>query len=278
METVRFYKMRNLIILITLSLLALLFVYMDEASKANKKVMYVLSHDNGKESLLFDDFSEALPPVFDEVFTMQDGLMRALKNGYSVIVTEKGKILPGEYLRIKEFKEDLSSVKSKDKKWGFIDRSGKIVITFEYEDAGNFTPVSGPLILFKKNDKYGAIDTEGNIVVPANFDNLNEVTKDKNYIKIKETRDKKTPSNKDVSVYNENGKYGLTDQEAIKKIESADFYNVCSFVDGFAHVEKNGHSFLIDKTGTPVLNGKDLRRVDWKDIYACGRRGDFGFW
>ena len=229
METVRFYKMRNLIILITLSLLALLFVYMDEASRANKKVLSVLSHDNGKESLLFDDFSEALPPVFDEVFTMQDGLMRALKNGYSVIVTEKGKILPGEYLRIKEFKEDLSSVKSKDKKWGFIDRSGKIVITFEYEDAGTFTPVSGPLILFKKNDKYGAIDTEGNIVVPANFDNLNEVTKDKNYIKIKETRDKKTPSNKDVSVYNENGKYGLTDQEAIKKIESADFYNVCSF-------------------------------------------------
>ncbi|MBO4710917.1 WG repeat-containing protein [bacterium] len=405
--------MKNLIITITLSLLAVLFFYMDEASRANKKVMYVLSHDNGKESLLFDDFSEALPPVFDDVFTMQDGLMRAMKNGYSVIVTEKGKILPGEYLHINEFKEELSSVKSKDNKCGFIDRSGKVVIPLEYEDAGNFsegfapvkkegkwgyisksgevkipfefdeasdfseeyavvsqnrkagfidkngvsptgfvfdsgepfrygvavvkngdenhvinkkwetiyvskshvfpfhigenvislkffsfpplvkngeiilresdadkvfTPVSGSLILFKKNDKYGAIDTNGNIVVPANFDNLDEVTKDKNYVKIKETRDKKTLSNKDVSVYNENGKYGLTDQEAIKKIESADFYNVCGFVDGFAHVEKNGHSFLIDKTGTPVLNGKHLRRVDWKDIYACGRRGDFGWW
>lgn len=405
--------MRNLIILITLSLLALLLVYMNEASRANKKVTYVLGNENKKYSLLFDDFSEALPPVFDKVFTMQDGLMRAMKNGYSVVVTEKGKILPGEYLRINEFKEDLSSVKSKDNKYGFIDRNGKIVIPFEYEDAGNFaegfapvkkdgkwgyisrsgelkipfdfdeasdfseeyavvsqngkagfidkngvsptgfifdsaksfrydiavvekngenyvinkkwetiyvsnshvfpfhigenvislklfsfpplvkngkiilrendadrvfTPVSGSLILFKKNDKYGAIDTEGNIVVPAKFDSLNEVTKDKSYVKIRETRDKKAPSNKDVSVYNENGKYGLKDQEAIKKIESADFYNVCSFVDGFAHVEKNGHSFLIDKTGTPVLNGKDLRRVDWKDIYACGRRGDFGYW
>ncbi|MBO4441271.1 WG repeat-containing protein, partial [bacterium] len=119
--------MRNLIILAVLSFIALLCVYMDEASRANKKVLYVLSHDNGKKSLLFDDFSEALPPVFDEVFTMQDGLMRALKNGYSVIVTEKGKILPGEYQHINEFKEDLSSVKSKDKKWGFIDRSGKVV-------------------------------------------------------------------------------------------------------------------------------------------------------
>jgi hypothetical protein len=156
-------------------------------------------------------------------------------------------------------------------------KNGKIILR-ENDADRVFTPVSGSLILFKKNDKYGAIDTEGNIVVPAKFDSLNEVTKDKSYVKIRETRDKKAPSNKDVSVYNENGKYGLKDQEAIKKIESADFYNVCSFVDGFAHVEKNGHSFLIDKTGTPVLNGKDLRRVDWKDIYACGRRGDFGYW
>ena len=405
--------MRNLIILITLSLLALLFVYMDEASRANKKVTYVLGHENKKYSLLFDDFSEALPAVFDKVFTMQDGLMRAMKNGYSVVVTEKGKILPGEYLRINEFKEDLSSVKSKDNKCGFIDRNGKIVIPFEYEDAGNFsegfapvkkdgkwgyisrsgelkipfefdeasdfseeyavvsqngkagfidkngvsptgfifdsakpfrydiavvkngdenhvinkkwetiyvskshvspfhigenvislryfvfpplvkngkiilresdadkvfTPVSGSLILFKKNNKYGAIDTDGNSVVQAKFDNLNDVTKDKSYIKIKETRDKETPSDKDVLPYNENGKYGLVDPKAIKKIESADFYRICSFVDGFAHVEKNGHGFLIDKTGTPVLNGKDLRRADWRDIYACGRRGDFGYW
>ena len=139
--------MRNLIILITLSLLALLLVYMDEASRANKKVTYVLGNENKKYSLLFDDFSEALPPVFDKVFTMQDGLMRAMKNGYSVVVTEKGKILPGEYLRINEFKEDLSSVKSKDNKCGFIDRNGKIVIPLNMKMRETFPKV---LLLSKK--------------------------------------------------------------------------------------------------------------------------------
>lgn len=474
--------MKNLIILITLSLLAVLFFYMDEASRANKKVMYVLSHDNGKESLLFDDFSEALPPVFDEVFTMQDGLMRALKNGYSVIVTEKGKILPGEYLRINEFKEDLSSVKSKDKKWGFIDRSGKIVITFEYEDAGNFSEGLAPvkkegkwgyisrtgevkipfefdeasdfseeyavvskngeagfidkngvsptgfvfdsakpfrfgvavvkngdenhlinkkwktiyvskssispfpvgenvlslrafvlpplvnndkvilresdadrvypkfensLLVFEKNRKFGAVNTNGNIVAPANFDSV--IILNNGYLLVREGSKKglmnksgeyvleikpeyydirvldsgkiialegdtlkiiSADLKKEVVVSDINMILGVRDgkiivQKAGKKVvldengaisveapvgkdpvkEEKDnpskisvYGRTCGFVDGLARVEQSGNILYIDKSGNIVLRGKWLRRVDWRDVYACGRRGDFGFW
>ena len=474
--------MRNLIILITLSLLALLCVYMDEASRANKKVMYVLSHDNGKESLLFDDFSEALPPIFDKVFTMQDGLMRALKNGYSVIVSDKGKILPGEYLRIKEFKEDLSSVKSKDSKCGFIDRSGKVVIPFEYEDAGNFSEGFAPvkkegkwgyisrsgevkipfefdeasdfseeyavvsqnghagfidkngvsptgfvfdsvepfqfgvavakkgdenhvinkkwetiyvsksylspfpigenvlslrvsnlpplvtngeiilresdadrvypkfensLLVFEKNRKFGAVNTNGNIVAPANFDSV--IILKHGYLLVREGSKKGLmnkigeyvleikPEYYDIRVL-DSGKIVALEGDTLKIISddlkkevvvsdinmilrvrdgkiivqkagekvvldedggvSAEapvsedpvekkknspsrnsvYGRTCGFVDGLARVEQSGNILYIDKSGNIVLRGKWLRRVDWKDIYACGRRGDFGFW
>ena len=473
--------MRNLIILITLSLLALLLVYMDEASRANKKVTYVLGNENKKYSLLFDDFSEALPPVFDKVFTMQDGLMRAMKNGYSVVVTEKGKILPGEYLRINEFKEDLSSVKSKDNKCGFIDRNGKIVIPFEYEDAGNFSegfasvkkdgkwgyisrsgemkipfefdeasdfseeyavvskngeagfidksgvsptgfvfdsgepfrfgvavvkngdenhlinkkwetiyvsksrfspfPIGenvyadglifpplvkndkvimhkedadrvypkfeNSLLVFEKNRKFGAIDSDGNIVAPANFDSV--IILKHGYLLVREGSKKGLmnkigeyvleikPEYYDIRVL-DSGKIvalegdtlkiisddlktetvvsdinmilGVRDgkiivQKAGKKVvldengaisveapvgkdpveEEKDnpskisvYGRTCGFVDGLARVEQSGNILYIDKSGNIVLRGKWLRRVDWKDVYACGRRGDFGYW
>ena len=52
----------------------------------------------------------------------------------------------------------------------------------------------------------------------------------------------------------------------------------CGFVDGLARVEQSGNILYIDKSGNIVLRGKWLRRVDWKDVYACGRRGDFGYW
>ena len=482
METVRFYKMRNLIILITLSLLALLCVYMDEASRANKKVMYVLSHDNGKESLLFDDFSEALPPVFDKVFTMQEGLMRAMKNGYSVIVTDKGKILPGEYLRIKEFKEDLSSVKSKDNKYGFIDRNGKIVIPLEYEDAGNFSEGLAPvkkdgkwgyisksgevripfefdkasefseeyavvskngeagfidkngvsptgfvfdsakpfrygiavvkngdenqvinkkwetiyvskssispfpvgenvlslrafvlpplvnndkvilresdadrvypkfensLLVFEKNRKFGAVNTNGNIVAPANFDSV--IILKHGYLLVREGSKKGLisksgkyileikPEYYDIRVLDsgkivalegdtlkiisddlktetvvsdinmilgvrdgkiivqKSGKKVVLDENGAISVEApvgkdpveeekdnpskiSVYGRTCGFVDGLARVEQSGNILYIDESGNIVLRGKWLRRVDWKDVYACGRRGDFGYW
>ena len=479
--------MKNLIITITLSLLAVLFFYMDEASRANKKVMYVLSHDNGKESLLFDDFSEALPPVFDDVFTMQDGLMRAMKNGYSVIVTEKGKILPGEYLRIKEFKEDLSSVKSKDNKCGFINRSGKVIIPFEYEDAGNFSEGFAPvkkdgkwgyisrtgeveipfefdeasdfseeyavvskngkagfidkngvsptgfvfhsakpfrfgvavakkgdenhlinkkwetiyvskssispfpvgenvlslraivlpplvnndkvilresdadrvypefknsLLVFEKNRKFGAIDTDGNIVAPAKFDRVSILNN--GYLLVREGSKKGLmnksgeyvlkikPEYYDIRVL-DSGKIIALEGDTLKII-SADlkkevvvsdinmilgvrdgkiivqkagikvvldengaisveapvgkdpvgkdpveeendnsskisvYGRTCGFVDGLARVEQSGNILYINKSGNIVLRGKWLRRVDWRDVYACGRRGDFGWW
>ena len=216
--------MRNLIILITLSLLALLLVYMNEASRANKKVTYVLGNENKKYSLLFDDFSEALPPVFDKVFTMQDGLMRAMKNGYSVVVTEKGKILPGEYLRINEFKEDLSSVKSKDNKCGFIDRNGKIVIPFEYEDAGNFSEGFAPV---KKDGKWGYISRSGELKIPFDFGEASDFSEE-------------------YAVVSQNGKAGFIDKNGVSPTGFI-FDSAKSFRYDIAVVEKNGENYVINK-------------------------------
>lgn len=52
-------------------------------------------------------------------------------------------------------------------KYGFIDKSGKEVVPFKYDDAGyNF---EDGIIKVKLNAKYGFIDETGKVVIPISF-------------------------------------------------------------------------------------------------------------
>ena len=54
-------------------------------------------------------------------------------------------------------------------KRGFIDKTGKVVIPIQYDDALNF---SDGLAGVKQNDKWGFVDKAGKVVIPFQYDDV----------------------------------------------------------------------------------------------------------
>ena len=73
----------------------------------------------------------------------------------------------GDYTTEQVFSsEGLASV-SKDGLFGAIDKSGKVVIPFQYEE---LWPFFEGLAIFKKDGKCGYLDTNGSVVIPAQYE------------------------------------------------------------------------------------------------------------
>lgn len=80
--------------------------------------------------------------------------------------------------------QDIFSVK-KDGKWGFINKSGEIVVPLEYDKAASnkfdFLPV-------KKNGKWGLLSVKGSVIVPTEYIDIKLPTeKDVKHIWVKKT-------------------------------------------------------------------------------------------
>ena len=57
------------------------------------------------------------------------------------------------------------------KKYGFIDKSGKVVIELQFDDAGYF---SEGLARVEKDGKWGFIDKSGKVVIEPQFDDAED--------------------------------------------------------------------------------------------------------
>ena len=57
----------------------------------------------------------------------------------------------------------------KNCKWGFIDKTGKVIVPFEYEEAYDF---QDGLARVSKNNKWGAIDETGEEVIQCQYNEL----------------------------------------------------------------------------------------------------------
>ncbi|HYC84611.1 MAG TPA: WG repeat-containing protein, partial [Chryseosolibacter sp.] len=64
------------------------------------------------------------------------------------------------------FSEGLAAVRLNGK-WGFVDKTGKLVIPLRYDFVGNF---SEGLATVTVNDKRGFIDKNGDLVIPLNYE------------------------------------------------------------------------------------------------------------
>ena len=80
-------------------------------------------------------------------------------------IVEIGKAIQG-CEELFSFHNGLSCVKQNGK-YGFIDKKGKVIIPFQFDDAESF---SDGLAKVRQNDKYGFVDKEGKVVVPFLFD------------------------------------------------------------------------------------------------------------
>lgn len=73
-----------------------------------------------------------------------------------------------EYDHVSCLFEGLAWVQ-KDGKWGYINKTGKVVIPLQYDDAYSFYE---GLAVVKKDGKYGFINKTGKIIVPLQYDDV----------------------------------------------------------------------------------------------------------
>ena len=89
------------------------------------------------------------------------------KKGY--IDIHQTEIVPIIYDELDLYSEGLSAAKIKEK-YGFLDRKGKVVIPFMFDEADGFNALG--LALVKKKSKYGLINKKGVTIVPFDFQEI----------------------------------------------------------------------------------------------------------
>ena len=88
-------------------------------------------------------------------------------NGTWGFIDKTGKmVIKPQYAETKLFSEGLAAVYV-ESKWGYIDKAGKIVINPQYDDAADF---STGLAAVKVGEKWGYIDKTGKMVIKPQFD------------------------------------------------------------------------------------------------------------
>lgn len=138
------------------------------------------------------------------------------------------------------FIEGLARVKDSSGKWGFIDKTGKLVIPCLWDEVWSF--IAGMARVKDSSGKWGLIDKTGRIISPCKWEVI--------WI----FRDSMS------EVQDSNGKWGLIDKSG-KMISPCKWNYVCTFSEGLAAVQdSNGKWGYIDKTGELVIP------CEWDDV------------
>lgn len=137
--------------------------------------------------------------------------------------------------------EGLALVTENGNKYGFVDKTGEMVIPLVYDYADNF---SEGLALVRKGGKYGWIDKTGKIVIPLEYDFAHSFSEG-------------------LACVRKNRKYGFIDQTGKVVIALEYDYADSFFSEGLALVVKGGNSSFVNKIGKKVFALED-------DIDSCG--------
>ena len=167
---------------------------------------------------------------FDMITLVSEGLALVILNNKYGFIDKTGKIIiPMKYVDAFKFSGGVARVEFNNK-WGFVNNTGQEVIPVKYDDAFDF---SEGLALVSLNNKYGFIDKTGKIIIPMKYDYAFNFSEGLARVEL-------------------NKKWGFvndTDQEIIpiRYDEASDFS------EGLASVEFNNKYGFIDKAGKIIV-------------------------
>lgn len=143
---------------------------------------------------------------------------------------------------IRNFSENRAAFK-KDSKLGFIDADGNVVIKPQFEEVTNF--VEGRAI-FRKDRKFGVIDASGKIVIEPNIDDIYSIYEQR-------------------LAFNKNNHWGVMDLEG-NIIVNPSFTQISVFSEGLAiySIESKQNS---QELGLLDRNGRVVNKLQ-KDFYV----------
>ncbi|MBK6836590.1 MAG: WG repeat-containing protein [Bacteroidetes bacterium] len=159
------------------------------------------------------EYENAVSPYAETKF------IGVMKNNLVGMVNEKNEtVIPFIYESCFRFTHGLAAVK-KDGKWGYIDKTGKMVINAVYESVDYFegTNEFHMAAIVSLNNKYGLINMKGEIVVPIEYDKIEEMNSI-SYYRLKKG---------ELS--------GIADAKGNISL-SVEYKKVCDFKNGFAPV------------------------------------------
>lgn len=188
-----------------------------------------------------------LQPKYDYINEFEDGIARVRLGDiinhpamYGFINTKGQEIIPVQYSSAGGFDEGLCPVQ-KNKKNGFIDKTGKTIIPFMYEYSGS--GFHDGIAAVKLNGKMGYIDKNNKTVLPFVYEDARSIRDGLALVKL-------------------NGKYGFINKTG-KQVIAATHDNAYEFSEGLAAVNKGGVMGdyvveggkwgFIDKTGKQVI-------------------------
>ncbi len=175
------------------------------------------------------------------------------------------------------------------KKWGYINRTGKEIIPFEYDEAASFSESLATVI---QNKKCGYIGLKGETIIPLEFtdcgpfrDGLAAVKKDNLYGYIDNTGKSILPSTLEwagdfgsaLAPFRQKNQYGFLDKTGKTVIEPK-YSKARSFVNGFAAVSQKGKFGFIDSAGKEITKLEYDEVKDFSDgLAAVKQKKKWGF-
>lgn len=136
-------------------------------------------------------------------------------------------VIKGNYDEVNNFSEGLAAYRQKAK-WGYINKNGEIAIEAQYYNALNFENGSAKVSNFER--QYGLIDGTGKIIIPLQYQDISRFSEGLCAVKSA-------------------SKWGYIDENG-KTVISNKYDAAKDFQDDRAIAKKEGAYFLIDKSGT----------------------------
>ena len=152
-------------------------------------------------------------------------------------IDKTGKIIiEQQYKFAFNFVGDYAIVQAKSGKYGIIDKSGKTVVDFNYDELDN---LSDNFVIYKENNKFGFIDIKNNIKSKPNFDKAKKFSEGLLAVNVK-------------------GKWGFVNKNG-KFIVEPKYFDVGNFSEGLASVSdsKFQTSGYINKKGKMTISFSD---------------------
>lgn len=178
------------------------------------------------------------------------------KNGKVGLLDQKGvwRVVPMDGVTaIYPGKEDLFGA-VKDQKFGFVNRSGNLIIPFQFDEINKFSEGYAGI---KTGDQWGYIDHNGALVIPYQFDEVGEF-------------------NRGLAIVKKNGKSNLIDKTG--KILLQNYYNTISLSNDFYYItEENNLYGMVDPLGHEISSPcfQSVRR-DGYDRIIVQKNNKFG--
>lgn len=212
-----------------------------EIGNAGVPHLFIVENMEGKKGYLNSTNGAFLfEPQFEYAEVFMNGVAIVKKDGMYRHVDTTGKFI--------EINQANSSVtpngnkwEEKNGKWGFLDRNGKVLLDYQFDEPSTF---SEGMAAVRKSGKWGIINKDGNVIVAPQFDDFGSFEYRKlNIIRFIDG----------VVSVKKNTRWGLIDKNGKILIEPK-FGGLNGFKDGRIYSSIYGEPFTINHKGELIID------------------------